>query len=130
MKCTARIVTGVTMLALVSGFAGCATPTKVKDATEDVIAWVRGALQTSLEAPLDRATRAADHAAVDLKFSLVTMKQDALTGIVTAVTAKDEKVEITLAAQGEKRTRVDIRVGLFNDKATALEILTRIYRNL
>jgi len=109
------------------GLGGCAT---LEQKAEHAIAWVRDALQTQLDVPLERATRASVEAMRDMKFTEVTVKSDVLTGIVTAKTAKDEKVTVELTSISEGQTVVDIRVGLITDKAVALKILERIKKNL
>ena len=114
-------------LACAALFTSC---TSVRTATEDAVAWVRGALQTNLNHPLERSTKAATAAMKDLKFVSIAARQDALTGLVTARTAKDELVEITLTALGPKATRIDIRVGTFNDKTAAYQVLSAINRRL
>lgn len=112
---------------LALGFTGCSS---VRAAKDDAVAWVRGALQTNLDAPLEKTTRAATAALGDLKFVSIVTKQDVLSGVVTARTAKDEQVEVLLTPLGSKQTRVDIRVGLFSDKTAALEVLVAIRKRL
>lgn len=110
-------------LAMLAAFPAC---TSVKHTSEDVIAWVRGALQTNLDASLERTQRAAVSALKALRFDSIASRSDALSGRITAITAKNEQVEIELTPLGPKQTRIDIRIGTFTDETPAREILTAI----
>lgn len=114
-------------LLVLAGATGC---TSVKNTAEDAVAWVRGALQTNLDASLERTTRATVAAMKDLKFDSISSRQDALSGQVTARTAKDERIEIALTPLGPKQTRIDIRIGTFTDETPAREVLTAIRARL
>jgi hypothetical protein len=120
-------VVGFALAAVAGGLGGCAS---LELKTEHAIAWVRDALQTTVDAPLERVARASVEAVRDLKFTDEAAKTDAISGVITAKTAKDEKVTITLTGINYQQTVVDIRVGLISDKAVATEILKRINKNL
>lgn len=122
-----RAVWFVLGLVALGGVAGC---TSVKKTTEDAVAWVRGALQTNLAHSLEHSTAATTAALKDLKFDSIATRQDALSGNVTAKTAKDEVVEVVLTPVGAKQTRIDIRVGTFSDRTAAHEVLSAILRRL
>ena len=104
--------------------------THVREATSDAVAWVRDALQTTVDAPLDRTVKATTAALQKLQFSAVATRADALSGIVTAKTARDEKVEITITSVTPVQTRLDIRVGAFGDKPVSQRILGEIQLQL
>lgn len=124
---TKFFVLGAALLAAGAAFSGC---TSVRTTTDDAIAWVRGALQTNLDASLEKTARASGAAMKDLKFTSIVSKQDALSGRVTARTAKDEEVEVLLTPLGAKQTRVDVRVGLISDQTAAMEVLSAIRKRL
>ena len=56
-------------------FGAC---THVREATSDAVAWVRDALQTSVDAPLDRTVKATTKALKNLQFAEIATKADRL----------------------------------------------------
>ena len=104
--------------------------THVREATSDAVAWVRDALQTTVDAPLERTVKATTSALKALQFSAVTTRADAIYGIVTAKTARDETIEITITSVTPVQTRLDIRVGAFGDKPVSQRILSEIQQHL
>lgn len=122
-----RLLRSLLLASLAFALGAC---THVREATNDAVAWVRDALQTTLDAPLDRTVKATTAALKQLQFSTVVTRADALSGVVTATTARDEKIEITLASVTPIQTRVDIRVGTFGDKPVSQRILGEIQLQL
>ncbi len=116
-------------LLLVATFAFGAC-THVREATSDAVAWVRDALQTTVDAPLDRTVKSTTRALQNLQFAAVATKADALAGVVTAQTARDEKIEITITSVTPVQTRLDIRVGAFGDRPVSQRILAEIQAEL
>ena len=108
-------------------FGAC---THVREATYDAVAWVRDALQTTVDAPLDRTVKATTNALKNLQFASVATKADAISGVVTAKTAREEKIEITITSVTPVQTRLDIRVGAFGDKPVSQRILSEILKEL
>ncbi len=102
----------------------------VREATGDAVAWVRDALQTTVDAPLDRTVKATTKALKNLQFAEIAIKADALSGVATAKTARDEKIEITITSVTPVQTRIDIRVGAFGDKPVSQRILSEIQQEL
>jgi len=94
------------------------------------VAWVRGALQTTLEAPLDRAFAAANAAVREMQLAKVSDRKSSVDAQVVARTALDKKIEITLKRAGDRSTQLDIRVGVFGDEALSLAVLEKIKANL
>ncbi len=90
------------------------------------VAWVRGALETTLEADLDRAYRATQSALRDLEFAVVSERKSGVDAAVFARTARDKRVEVVLERTGDKSTRVSIRIGVFGDESLSLAVLERI----
>ncbi len=122
-----RLLTLLLLAASALAFGAC---THVREATSDAVAWVRDALQTSVDAPLDRTVKATTKALKNLQFAEVATKADALSGVVTAKTARDEKIEITISSVTPVQTRLDIRVGAFGDKPVSQRILSEILQQL
>lgn len=106
---------------------GCA---HVREATSDAVAWVRGALQTTVDYSIEDTVAATSKALKKLQFAEIASRADALAGVVTAKTALGEKIEITLTSLTPAATRVDIRVGTFGDEAVSQRILTEIRTQL
>ena len=104
--------------------------THVREATSDAVAWVRDALQTTVDAPLERTVKATTSALKTLQFSSITTRADAISGIITAKTARDENITITITSVTPVQTRLDIRVGAFGDKPVSQRILTEIQQHL
>ena len=122
-----RFLTLALLAASALMFGAC---THVREATNDAVAWVRDALQTTVDAPLDRTVRATTNALKNLQFASIATKADAISGVVTAKTARDEKIEITITSVTPTQTRLDIRVGAFGDKPVSQRILSEILKEL
>lgn len=90
------------------------------------VAWVRGALETNLEASLGDTYRAAQEAVAKLELAKISEKKSALDASVLARTALDKRIEIVLKRVGPKTTHVSIRVGVFGDEALSLTVLERM----
>ena len=122
-----RLLPTVLLAAAALALGACA---HVREATNDAVAWVRDALQTTVDAPLDRTVKATTKALQNLQFAGIATKTDALSGIVTATTARDEKVEVTITSVTPVQTRLDIRVGAFGDRPVSQRILSEIVQEL
>ena len=122
-----RLLPTVLLAASALALGACA---HVREATNDAVAWVRDALQTTVDAPLDRTVKATTNALKNLQFASVATKADAISGVVTAKTAREEKIEITITSVTPVQTRLDIRVGAFGDKPVSQRILSEILKEL
>ena len=94
------------------------------------VAWVRGELDATLGNRYDAVARATDRALADLKYAKISERLDALEGEITARTAMDKKIAITLNKTGDNLTRVRIRVGVFGDEQISRALLDRIKADL
>lgn len=108
-----------------TGAPGCATA-----GTSSAVAYVRGDLDATLGAPLESALRAVNRAVVQLEFTKVSERKDALQAIIISRTAADKKVEIRLERADDGTTKLKIRVGAFGDEALAVATYTKISANL
>ena len=122
-----RFLTLVLLAASALMFGAC---THVREATSDAVAWVRDALQTTVDSSLADTVKATSKALKNLQFAAIATKSDAISGIVTAKTARDEKIEITITSVTPTQTRLDIRVGSFGDKPVSQRILSEILGEL
>jgi hypothetical protein len=99
-------------------------------ASAGTVAWFEGRLDGALDAPFDKAEKAANLAITQLQFAKISEKKDALTDTLTARTAEDKKVEIKIIRVGEATARAQIRVGVFGDETLSLTVLDKIKANL
>ncbi len=95
------------------------------------VAYVRGALNATLGDPIEDVQKAVKRTIRnDLKFTLVSAKEDAVSAEYEARTARDEKVVIILEKATDKTTRITIRVGLFGDEQLSRDVLEAIKTRL
>lgn len=94
------------------------------------VAYVRGELQSTLDAPFDRAWTATVRALGDLGMPVTAQEKDGLSGRITARAAGDRKVTVQLRKVSGTATEVRIRVGTWGDEAASRQILEQIQRRL
>lgn len=94
------------------------------------VAWVRGALETNLEASLDQTYRATQKAVRDLEFAPISERKSGVDASIVVRTALDKRIEVVLKKVGDRNTHVSIRVGVFGDEALSLALLDRIKKAL
>ena len=94
------------------------------------VAYVRGDLDSTLSASLEKSARAVNRAVEQLQFAKVSEAKDALQVIVVARTAADRKIELHLEKLADDATKLKIRVGAFGDDALQTIILEKVKANL
>lgn len=94
------------------------------------VAYVRGDLDATVNASMEKAVKAANAALADLKFAKVSENKDALQATLVARTAADKRVEIRVEKIGDSVAKVKIRVGVFGDEPLSLAILEKLKANL
>jgi len=94
------------------------------------VAYIRGDLESAVDAGFDKSVKAAGKAIEQLKFAKVSEKQDALLATIVARNADDKRIEIRVEADGANRTKVKIRIGVIGDESLSLAILDKIKANL
>ncbi len=120
------VALGAAMLAC----SGCVAVVAAGAAGAAAVAWVRGELQTTLPADLDRSFGATKEAIEELQFVKVSERKDALLGVIVARNAADKKIEIKLENMAGNVTKIGIRVGVVGDQDLSLAILEKIKANL
>jgi len=120
LGCSLALTTGCILVAAGAGAA----------AGVGTYAYVRGELESTLDAPLDRTWRATQTAMKDLKFAVTKEQKDALQAELTARTAADKKVLVKLVKLTNNTTEVRVRVGTFGDESLSRLILEKIKANL
>ena len=131
-KSASRLVVlclAATLLATLATTAGCLAVAAGAGAGATV-AYVRGDLDTTLSANLERSARAVNKAIEDLKFAKVSESKDALQSIIIARNAADKKIELHLDRLADDATKLKIRVGTFGDDVLQVTILEKIKANL
>jgi len=88
--------------------------------------YIKGELQTNLEAPLQRSVAATNSAVDTLGFMKISEEVDKLAGEIIARTAQDKKIKIKLNKVTENTTKISIRVGMFGDKTLSYSLLEEI----
>lgn len=113
----ALVVTSGCFLAAVgaAGAAGAGT-----------VAYIRGELDATVDGPYDSVITAADSALERLQFAKVSETRDAFTAEIVARTADDKKVEVKVAREAARLTKVTIRIGVFGDEEKSRAVLDRM----
>jgi hypothetical protein len=125
----ARVLAALLVIAPLAWTFGCIA-VAAAGAGAGTVAYIRGELEGSVNAPLDAADRATNRAAEQLRFAKINEGSDALARIITLRTAEDKKIEVRLTRTSETITRVRIRVGLFGDEPLSRLLLEKIQANL
>jgi hypothetical protein len=104
---------------VVAGAAGAGT-----------VAYIRGELDATLNERYDRVISASNDAVEKLELARISEAKDVFSAVIIARTAEDKKVRIKLTKEGEKMTKVQIRIGIFGDEEKSRAILDRINAGL
>jgi len=102
-------------VAIVAGGAGAGT-----------MAYLRGELQGSVAADINRTQRAVEQVVAAKGLNKISAESDDLSGEVIARTSDDRRVRITLKRGGERITEVRIRVGTFGDETLSRDLFEAI----
>ncbi len=94
------------------------------------VAYMRGDLDTTLNASYEKSVRAANEAIKQLQFAKVSENKDALQATIIARTGADKKIELRVDKLADDATKLKIRVGTFGDDALTQSILEKIKANL
>lgn len=93
-------------------------------------AYISGELSSTEEATLDRTWAATQAAIKDLQFTVKERSKDALQARLVAEQADNTDVKVSLESEGQKLTKVKIRIGVFGDEAKSRLILDKIKKGL
>jgi hypothetical protein len=94
------------------------------------VAYVRGDLDTSLDADAKRVADATERAMKALEINVVSKQADGLDGKIIGRTARDVKMTVVIKAESEKVSKVSIRAGVFGDDAMQDRLLAKIKQEL
>src|SRR4051812_36156287 len=93
--------------------------------TGTTVAYVRGDLETTIDAEPRAVVDAADRALKGMEVAVVSKNASALDGSVQGRTARDVKISIVVKAETEKFSHISVRVGVFGDSAMQASILEK-----
>ena len=125
----AALVCAIAALATLAGTSGCLAVAAGAGAGATV-AYVRGDLDATLNANLDRSSSAVNKAIEQLQFAKISENKDALQAIIIARNASDKKIELHLSKLADDATKLKIRVGTFGDDFLQTTILEKVKANL
>jgi hypothetical protein len=94
------------------------------------VAYVRGELESSVEAGLDATYAAAQSALAKLEFAKIEQRKSGLDAQLVHRTALDKRVEIKLKKITERLTKIEIRIGIVGDQELSLTLLDKIRAEL
>jgi hypothetical protein len=94
------------------------------------VAYVRGDLETTYPAPLNRTWDATMGALREAQLRVTDTQKDAAKGTIKALQADDTPVTVSLETAGPSTTAVKIRVGTFGDEEVSKSINRRIAARL
>ena len=124
----AVLITGAALAAM-AATSGCVAVV-AGAGTGAAVAYVRGDLDTTLNATFDKSVRAVNEAVKQLQFAKVSENKDALQAIIVARNAADKKIELRVDKLTADATKLKIRVGTFGDETLTLAILEKVKSNL
>ena len=116
-------------LAMVTTQAGCLLVAAGAGSAAGV-AYVRGDTETVVDGDTKAVTAASEAAAKQMDLTVISSNASSLDGKVVARNAGDTRVIVVVRAEGERSSRVSIRVGNFGDDVMQATLLEKIKANL
>ena len=116
----------LSVLALVAG--GCIVV--AAGAGAGTVAYVRGDLEPTFEASVDKVYDATLKSMEQLELMPTQKNKDSLGSEIIARTSADKKVTIKTTRVAENLTKVSIRIGIFGDESLSRAIHDKIKTNL
>jgi hypothetical protein len=131
-KTTVANLSATLIIAVSAIFAmtGCSTVIPV-DTNAQMIKYERGSLATDLNASIEDVQKTVRSVLKnDLKFEVLSLREDNLCAEYKARTAFNERVLIRLDKKTPELTTIDIRVGFSGDEDKSLEVFNAINARL
>ena len=94
------------------------------------VAYLRGELQTTYAASLDRTWEAALDALKELNYRIISSQKEGPEGEIEAKRVGEDTVKVHLMISGPGTTLVKIRVGIFGDEVVSQAINSKIASKL
>jgi hypothetical protein len=98
--------------------------------TGATVAYVRGDLETNVDADPKAVADAAERALKDLDIAVISKEASLIDGRVQGRTARDVKITIVIKGESEKSSHVSVRMGTFGDAATHSNVMEHIRKQL
>jgi hypothetical protein len=117
------------VLAMLPAAAGCLA-VAIGGAAAGTIAYINGELVDTVEAPPEKVVAATEKAFASLHLTLISKNASGLEGKVVGRTSGDKSVKVNIKAQGEKSSRIAIRIDVFGDESQSRVLLQTIEKNL
>ena len=123
---------GLAVLMLISCgiLAGCGAIIVGAAAGAGAVAYIRGELEATEQAPIGEVFAATKAAVDDLEFKVLSADADAYEGKVRAETARGKDISIALERESDTVTTIRIRVDLIGDEDLSRLIHDRIREHL
>jgi hypothetical protein len=126
---TTRLLSAVLLLGLPVTQAGCLIAAAAVG-TGATVAYVRGDLETTLDAAPAQVATASLAAANALDLVIISHDTDGLGGKIVIRTADDTKIVITIQGQSDNLSKVTIRAGTFGNNTLQQRVFEKIKANL
>ena len=124
-----HIVLVVLLAGIAIGVSGCLL-VAVGAGAAGTVAYVKGDLETTLDAGMDRSYGATLKTLDQLQIVPTQKLKDSLSAEIIARRSDDTKITVTLTRVDDNITKMAIRVGVFGDQAQSTTIYERIKQNL
>jgi hypothetical protein len=93
-------------------------------------AYIKGDLQRTYQAPMDKAWDATLKAVNELKMAIESQQHDAFNGTIKGSMADSKNFQISLKRLTEESTEIGVRIGLFGDRQISEAIHEKIMAKL
>ena len=110
-------------------FTGCVAIRGVEGTAENVRCEL-GTLIADLDNDIKSAIKASSLAIDQIGFDEKQSSVDAMDGVITAKTARGEKVTIRIRRVTDNSSKLKIRIGKMGDAARSIKVLEQIQKNL
>lgn len=124
-----RVTAALLTAALLPGLTGCVV-VAAGAVGAGAVAYVRGELESSVEADLDAVYQAAQRALAKLEFARIDQRKSGLDAQLIHRTALDKRVVVKLKKITDRLTKIEIRVGVVGDQELSLTLLDKIRAEL
>jgi hypothetical protein len=123
MRYTLTIIAAFCVGIFVLAMQGCQTD---QPGTTETL----GSYTANVDSSPDKVTTAAAKAAEDLKLTNITSNGTKVDGVVSAMTAQGDRVDIRIEQAGENVSKVTIRVGTTGDEALSKQLIDKTNSHL
>jgi len=123
-----KVLVGLVLAVSVFVFGGCAVV--LIGAGAGTVAYVRGDLQSIVEADINRTYAASEKTVSELELKIEEKQKDQFYAKIVARNAADKKVKITIKSTGDNSCEMSIRVGTWGDQEQSYRIHEKIRANL